>query len=152
MPKSVTQETRAFWNLFFLGMIINESRDTLEKGSVTRSSILAWRIPRTEELSGLESIRPQGLGRCWGHIEPNRMRMQCDTTQPRRPVPSFPLTSPSAVAHPNCSRSSARDAMMHTWATLRKEARDREASTRRRGTRWLFKAFPVHRVSLALQH
>ena len=26
--------------------------DTLEKGMVTLSSILAWRIPRTEELGG----------------------------------------------------------------------------------------------------
>ena len=41
---------------------INESRDTLEKGIVTRSSMLAWRIPRTEEPSGLESITSQGLG------------------------------------------------------------------------------------------
>ena len=30
--------------------------DPLEKGVATLSSILAWRIPRTEELSGLRSI------------------------------------------------------------------------------------------------
>ena len=30
--------------------------DSLEKGTVTRSSILAWRIPWTEELSGLPSM------------------------------------------------------------------------------------------------
>ena len=30
--------------------------DTLEKEMATHSSILAWRIPRTEELGGLESM------------------------------------------------------------------------------------------------
>ena len=31
--------------------------DTLEKGMVTLSSILAWRIPWTEELGGPQSMR-----------------------------------------------------------------------------------------------
>ena len=31
--------------------------DPLEKGMVTHSSILAWRIPRTEESGGLYSSR-----------------------------------------------------------------------------------------------
>ena len=30
--------------------------DPLEKGMVTHSSILAWRIPRTEEPGGLQSM------------------------------------------------------------------------------------------------
>ena len=30
--------------------------DTLEEGMATPSSILAWRIPWTEELGGLQSI------------------------------------------------------------------------------------------------
>ena len=30
--------------------------DPLEKGMATRSSILAWRIPRTEEPGGLQSM------------------------------------------------------------------------------------------------
>ena len=34
--------------------------DPLEKGMATHSSILAWRIPRTEEPGGLTS---------WGHKE-----------------------------------------------------------------------------------
>ena len=37
--------------------------DTLEKEMATHSSILAWRIPRTEEPSGLQSMRPQRVGR-----------------------------------------------------------------------------------------
>ena len=31
----------------------------LEKGVATDSSILAWRIPRTEESNGLQSMRSQ---------------------------------------------------------------------------------------------
>ena len=33
--------------------------DTLEKGMVTHSSILAWKIPWTEEPTGPQSMGPQ---------------------------------------------------------------------------------------------
>ena len=33
--------------------------DPLEKGLATHSSILAWRIPRTEEPGGLQSVGSQ---------------------------------------------------------------------------------------------
>ena len=33
--------------------------DALEKGMATHSSILAWRIPQTKELGGLQSVRSQ---------------------------------------------------------------------------------------------
>ena len=36
--------------------------DPLEKGLATHSSILAWRIPRTEEPGRLQSMRSQRLG------------------------------------------------------------------------------------------
>ena len=36
--------------------------DPLEKGMVTHSSILAWKIPRTEEPGGLQSIGSQRAG------------------------------------------------------------------------------------------
>ena len=36
--------------------------DPLEEEMATQSSILAWRIPRTEELGGLQSMEPQRLG------------------------------------------------------------------------------------------
>ena len=36
--------------------------DPLEKGMATHSSILAWRIPRTEELDGLQSSGLQRVG------------------------------------------------------------------------------------------
>ena len=51
---SATQETR----VLSLGR-----EDTLEKGMATRSSILAWRIPWTEEPGGLESMGSERLGR-----------------------------------------------------------------------------------------
>ena len=37
-------------------------KDTLEKGMVTHSSILAWRIPWREEPGGLQSMGHQELG------------------------------------------------------------------------------------------
>ena len=36
--------------------------DILEKGMATHSSILAWRIPWTEELGGLQSMGSQQVG------------------------------------------------------------------------------------------
>ena len=36
--------------------------DPLEKGMATYSSILAWRIPQTEESSRLQSLGSQRLG------------------------------------------------------------------------------------------
>ena len=36
--------------------------DPLEKGMITHSSILAWRIPRTEEPGGLQSMGSQRVG------------------------------------------------------------------------------------------
>ena len=39
--------------------------DPLEKGMATHSSILAWRIPWTEEPGGLQSMRLQRVGYKW---------------------------------------------------------------------------------------
>ena len=36
--------------------------DPLEKGMATHSRILAWRIPRTEEPDGLQSMGSQSVG------------------------------------------------------------------------------------------
>ena len=49
---SAMQETQ----VQFLGQ-----EDPLEEGMATHSSILAWRIPWTEELGGLQSIESQKL-------------------------------------------------------------------------------------------
>ena len=37
-------------------------KDPLEKGMATLSSILAWRIPQTEETGGLQSTGSQRVG------------------------------------------------------------------------------------------
>ena len=39
-----------------------DQEDPLEEGIATHSSILIWRIPWTEEPSGLQSIRSQIIG------------------------------------------------------------------------------------------
>ena len=39
--------------------------DPLKKGMATRSSILAWRIPWTEEPGGLQSMGSQRVGHDW---------------------------------------------------------------------------------------
>ena len=40
-------------------------QDPLEKGMVTNSSILAWRIPWTEDPGRLQSLRSQRVGQNW---------------------------------------------------------------------------------------
>ena len=39
-----------------------DQEDSLEKGMATNSSILAWRIPQTEEPGGLHSMGSQRVG------------------------------------------------------------------------------------------
>ena len=51
-----TQETQ----VWFLGQ-----KDPLEKEIATHSSILAWKIPRTEEPGGLKSMGSQRIGHNW---------------------------------------------------------------------------------------
>ena len=40
-------------------------KDPLEKGMATHPSIIAWRIPWTEEAGGLQSMRSQRVGHNW---------------------------------------------------------------------------------------
>ena len=39
-----------------------DQKDPLEKEMATHSSILAWKIPRTEERGGLQSMGSQRIG------------------------------------------------------------------------------------------
>ena len=55
-------------------------KDPLEKGMASHSSILAWRIPRTEEPEGLQSITH---GSSKAKTDP-----QCETVKRERPLPS----------------------------------------------------------------
>ena len=47
---------------FYYGGNIRGWEDPLEKGMTTHSSILAWRIPWTEEPGGLQSMKSQRVG------------------------------------------------------------------------------------------
>ena len=47
---------------FHCGGNIRGWEDPLEKGMTTHSSILAWRLPWTEEPGGLQSTEPQRVG------------------------------------------------------------------------------------------
>ena len=42
--------------------------DPLEEGMATHSSILAWRLPLTEEPGGLQSIGLQRVGQDWSDL------------------------------------------------------------------------------------
>ena len=60
------QETR-LWSLHW---------DPLEKGMATHSSILAWRIPLTEEPGGLQSMGSQKVGDDW--VTNTRVLLSCN--------------------------------------------------------------------------
>ena len=44
----------------------------LEKGMAIHSSVFAWKIPLTEESSGLQSMGSQWVGRDWSTERPQR--------------------------------------------------------------------------------
>ena len=46
--------------------------DPLEKETATHSSILAWRIPRTEESGGLQSMGSKELDTTEAHVSVGR--------------------------------------------------------------------------------
>ena len=80
------QETSAA-RVQFLGQ-----EDPLEEDMATHSSILAWRIPRTEEPGGLESLGSQGVGHDWSDLA-------CVH------VPGKPHFTPEAFNYPFCFHS-----------------------------------------------
>ena len=45
--------------------------DLLEEGMATHSSIFAWRIPWTEEPSGLQSMSLQRVSHIWSDLAPH---------------------------------------------------------------------------------
>ena len=50
--------------------------DVLEEGTATYSSILAWRIPCTEELPGLQSMESQVGGHNWSSLTQAEAQIQ----------------------------------------------------------------------------
>ena len=73
--------------------------DPLEKEIATHSSILAWRILRTEELGRLQSIGSQRVGHAWSDLACTHCHLKnflhVSTTEPHPLHPFFP-TSPRA--------------------------------------------------------
>ena len=59
----IMQEMQKMW-VWSLGQ-----EDPLEEEIATHSSILVWKIPWTEELSGLQSIGSQTVGPDWVHTQ-----------------------------------------------------------------------------------
>ena len=51
--------------------------DPLEEGMATHSSILAWRIPWTEQPGGLQSMGSQRVGHNWSDLEPHSTEYLC---------------------------------------------------------------------------
>ena len=66
----------------------------LERDMATRSSILAWEIPRTEEPGGLRSMGPQRVGY-------NKLLPSCRLSLASQ-LQALPLASPLALAPRNC--------------------------------------------------
>ena len=64
---SAMQETQV-WSL--------DQEDLPEKGMATHSSILAWRIPWTEESGGLQSMGSQSDGHAW--VTEHLLTLACD--------------------------------------------------------------------------
>ena len=64
--------------------------DPLEEKVVTRSSILAWRVPWTEEPGGLQSIRLQRLKQLGAHTQPPQALLICDKGHSLRSTVSSP--------------------------------------------------------------
>ena len=51
-------------------------KDSLEKDVSTPSSILAWKIPWTEEPAGLQSMGSQRVGHDWAHTQEPRVQIK----------------------------------------------------------------------------
>ena len=58
--------------------------DPLEEGMATHSSILAWRIPWTEEPGGLQSIGSQRVGHNWSNLTYTQRNECCSSDLGRR--------------------------------------------------------------------
>ena len=64
------------WNVGELGSIPELGRSPVE-GNDAHSSILAWRIPRTEEAGGLQSTGSHRVGHDWRDLTRTHVRQHC---------------------------------------------------------------------------
>ena len=64
-----TERSLCYLFSLFVNVIRTEGVFSVEKEMATHSSILAWRIPWTEEPGGLQSIGSQRVGHDWSNLE-----------------------------------------------------------------------------------
>ena len=80
-PGGSAVNTSAMWETQVRSL---RHKDPLEKEMATRSSILAWEIPRTEETGGLQSMGSQRVGhdlvtkQQQGYQKVNSNSLNCD--------------------------------------------------------------------------
>ena len=95
--------------------------DPLEKGMVTHSSILAWRIPWTEEPGGLQSMGSQRVRQDWAAntftFTSTNIRVHLFEIKILAPVPRLFLDG-SSVSGPLLSQSSSSDVAKLSWYTF----------------------------------
>ena len=68
-PDNVGERREAGWILGW--------KDSLEEGMATHSSILAWRIPRTEKPGSLQSIESHKVGHDWRDLALTQAHIDC---------------------------------------------------------------------------
>jgi len=61
-----------------MGVQSQGREDPLEEGMATHSSILAWRIPWTEEPGGLQSVESQESGHDWSDLAHMQISLACE--------------------------------------------------------------------------
>ena len=82
--------------------------DPLEEGKATHSNILAWRIPWTEELGGLQSIGSQRVRHSWGtntftSLTETKILNKISANQIQHHIKKHHTPQPSGI-HPKFSR------------------------------------------------
>ena len=104
--------------------------DPLEKGMATHLSILAWRIPRTEEPGGLPSMGSQRVRHNWatntwpgGWRSLGRQTAACSVDQVRKgsmdaSIPDFPLTVHQKLWHKSSLATVFERKMLWTWSLI----------------------------------
>ena len=68
-PDNVGERREAGWILGW--------KDSLEEGMATHSSILAWRIPRTDKPGSLQSIESHKVGHDWRDLALTQAHIDC---------------------------------------------------------------------------
>ena len=74
--------------------------DPLEKGTATHSSILAWRIPWTEEPGGLQSMGSQRVRHDLATKQPPPIKILISSGNTRTADPGITLTTYLGIPEP----------------------------------------------------